>query len=76
MQRQVRTELRGLAPELAAEVDELAAAWLKSLLERLGSANHWELRPKQVNDPIWGTIELAPWEVALLDTALLQRMRA
>ncbi|MFB6461487.1 HD domain-containing protein [Bradyrhizobium tunisiense] len=75
MQRQVRTELRGLAPELAAEVDELAAAWLKTLLERLGSTNHWEFRPKQINDPIWGTIELAPWEVALLDTALLQRMR-
>lgn len=32
-------------------------------------------RPKQVNDPIWGTVELLPWEVALLDTPLLQRMR-
>ncbi|HTV54963.1 MAG TPA: HD domain-containing protein [Terriglobia bacterium] len=28
-----------------------------------------------MNDPIWGTIELRAWEVALLDTPLLQRLR-
>lgn len=28
-----------------------------------------------MNDPVWGTIELLPWEVGLLDTPLLQRMR-
>src|SRR5262249_5911402 len=30
---------------------------------------------KSINDPIWGTIELYPWEVALLDSPLLQRLR-
>lgn len=75
MERPVRTELRELAPELAGELDELALGWLQPLLQRLDDANRSAARPKQINDPIWGTIELAPWEVALLDTALLQRMR-
>lgn len=75
MQRPVRNELREIAPELTGELDGLAHDWLGPLLQRLNDANHSEFRPKQINDPIWGTIELAPWEVALLDTALLQRMR-
>jgi HD superfamily phosphohydrolase len=75
MQAQVRNQLRELAPELAGELDGLANAWLSPLLQRLNDPNRQEFRPKQINDPIWGTIELAPWEVALLDTALLQRMR-
>ncbi|MGJ4897474.1 HD domain-containing protein [Bradyrhizobium oligotrophicum] len=75
MQPPVRNELRGLAPELTGEADGLAQDWLASLLHLLDDSNRWEFRPKQINDPIWGTIDLAPWEVALLDTALLQRMR-
>lgn len=31
--------------------------------------------PKIVNDPVWGTIELRPWEVVILDSPLLQRLR-
>jgi len=34
-----------------------------------------QLRPKQINDAIWGSVELLPWEVGLVDTPLLQRMR-
>jgi HD superfamily phosphohydrolase len=30
---------------------------------------------KEINDPLWGTISLAPVEVALLDTPLIQRLR-
>ena len=71
----VRQQLRGLAPELAAELDILVGRWLSPLITRLNDQNYRQFRPKQVNDPIWGTIELTPWEVALLDTPLLQRMR-
>ena len=31
--------------------------------------------PKIVHDPLWGTIRLYPWEVAILDLPLFQRLR-
>ena len=71
----MRRRLREKAPELSKQVDALVAEWLKPLLEKLDAGRFAEFRPKQVHDPIWGTIELLPWEVALLDTPLLQRMR-
>ncbi|MEQ1613258.1 MAG: HD domain-containing protein [Hyphomicrobiaceae bacterium] len=64
-----RKGLQRIAPTLLGEINTLVSAWLPA--ERL----HGGFRPKQVNDPIWGTVELLPWEVALLDTPLLQRMR-
>jgi HD superfamily phosphohydrolase len=71
----VRSRLRNAAPALTARIDRLATAWVERLTIRLANTNSPPFRPKQVNDPIWGTIELLPWEVALLDTPLLQRMR-
>jgi HD superfamily phosphohydrolase len=70
-----RSRLRSAAPALTSRIDELTGAWLGRLAARLADSNSPPFRPKQVNDPIWGTIELLPWEVALLDTPLLQRMR-
>lgn len=67
--------VRELAPALFAEVDPIVAEWLAELLAKLEGDDVGAFRPKQVNDPIWGTIELAPWEVALLDTPMLQRLR-
>lgn len=67
-----RYEARAAAPDLTVEIDELCEEWLRPLSEGLESA---EFRPKQINDAVWGTVELLPWEVALLDTPLLQRMR-
>src|ERR1700704_464905 len=72
---ELRKRLLQAAPTLLAQTDSLVEGWLSELLEKLGTSNFPEFRPKQVNDPIWGTIELLPWEVALLDTPLLQRMR-
>jgi HD superfamily phosphohydrolase len=63
------------APELSKEIDTLTSTWLASLIDKLNDNAPLEFRPKQVNDPIWGTIELLPWEVALLDTPLIQRLR-
>jgi hypothetical protein len=71
----LRKRLLEVAPRLAAEAESLVEGWLSDLLEKLRTGEVPEFRPKQVNDPIWGTIELLPWEVALLDTPLLQRMR-
>jgi len=63
------------APDLFSELASLVGGWLSPLLERLSRGALTEYRTKQLNDPIWGTIELHAWEVALLDTPLLQRLR-
>jgi len=70
----IRSALRQAAPSLAKQIDELCADWVGSLRENLDESPQ-RFRPKQLNDPIWGTIELHPREVALLDSRLLQRMR-
>src|SRR4051794_16809934 len=30
---------------------------------------------KEFNDPVWGTLQLRPWEVVIVDSPLLQRLR-
>ncbi len=35
----------------------------------------WPDGPKIIHDPLWGTIRLEPWEVAILDLPLIQRLR-
>jgi len=70
--------LRATCPELCRSVDALAADWLKSAIDRLEDLDQGRdpsLRSKQINDPIWRTVELEPREVLLLDSPLLQRMR-
>jgi HD superfamily phosphohydrolase len=59
------------APCLKAAVDDLIAAWLSPLLGAAKLSTH----ERRFNDPIWGTITLYPWEVAILDTPLFQRLR-
>ena len=44
-------------------------------LERLCSPRSHAGYPKTFNDPVWGTVELLPWETVLLDSPLLQRLR-
>lgn len=63
------------APVLAEQINGLVGSWLAKLEERLDRGPLSDVRPKHLNDPVWKTIELYPWEVALLDTPLLQRLR-
>ena len=49
--------------------------WTAPALERLNSPRSHTGYPKTFNDPVWGTVELLPWETVLLDTPLLQRLR-
>jgi hypothetical protein len=60
---------------LWAAVSELAKSWLGSIQITLERAPASRGFPKTFNDPIWGVIELYPWEVVLLDSLLLQRLR-
>ena len=67
-----RSRIRQIAPELSEKIDGLCETWLKSAEDRISAV---ELRPKQINDVVWGTVELLPWEVAILDSQMMQRMR-
>src|SRR5438552_1010915 len=70
----VRTALRAAAPLLVAEVESLTTAWLAPVFARLESGAVPSY-PKTLNDTVWGTVELIPCEVLLLDSPLLQRLR-
>lgn len=66
------------ADQLPKEVEELFARIEEFATEFVGNtAYHPRLpkNPKIVHDPLWGTIKLEPWEVALLDLPLFQRLR-
>ena len=65
--------IRSACPELTAQVNGLAEVWLSRLLADEGARG--PERDKHFNDPVWGTITLHPWEIALLDTPLVQRLR-
>ena len=69
---QLLGELARLAPRLKDAIDRLTSGWLSPILAGETVAPE---RDKHFNDAIWGTITLYPWEVALLDTPLFQRLR-
>ena len=58
-----------------AELGALTVGWTDPALERLNSPSSHAGYPKTFNDPVWGTVELLPWETVLLDSPLLQRLR-
>lgn len=63
---------------LAAHRDRLEA-WAKDLLDpylcRLRRHQPIYETAKEFNDPVWGTLQLRPHEVVILDSPLLQRLR-
>lgn len=61
-------------PAVISEIEELCREWLAPQVERLRLRQRFA-RPKVLNDPLWGSIRLYSWEVALLDSYLLQRLR-
>ena len=73
--RLIRERLMKAAPGLWRELSELAEQWTGPLRSRLEENAERSLAPKTFNDPIWGSIELFPPEVLLLDSPLLQRLR-
>lgn len=73
--RKLWLELQRNSPALCAAIDALTAAWLGSVLERLEGDEGVSSRPKTLNDAVWGTIELLPCEILLLDSPMLQRLR-
>jgi hypothetical protein len=71
----IRQRLEGASQGLWDELSQLAERWTAGLRRRLDENSELPPSPKTFNDPIWGTIELFPCEVLLLDSPLLQRLR-
>ena len=66
--------MKGSAPGMWAEIHCLCERWLEEPVKR-SRLPRTSYRIKHLNDPIWGTIELMPWEMILLDSELVQRLR-
>lgn len=71
----MRKQLADVAPTLWHELSMLTEKWLRPVISRLNTCITSQGFPKTFNDPIWGVIELFPWEVSLLDSPMLQRLR-
>lgn len=69
----LRTEIQKRSPRLWAELNELAKESLAPALRGLEEGE--KPRHKSINDPVWGVVDVMPWEVVLLDTPFLQRLR-
>lgn len=61
---------RRIAGDIGAVVEE----WLRPYLDQLDQ-RRTGFSDKVLNDCIWGSIRLLPWEVALLDSPVIQRLR-
>lgn len=72
---QLYNEIATAGGHLWTQISKLASEWLAPVLTKLESQPCSTCFPKAFNDPVWGTIELYPWEVLLLDSPLLQRLR-
>lgn len=64
----------GPARDLKNALEAQAEAWLAGYTAKLG-ARSTSLDEKVVNDAVWGSVRLYPWEVAVLDSPLMQRLR-
>ena len=72
---QLRLDLQRSSPTLWSELSALARSWTAPALEKLATNRSHAAYPKTFNDPVWGVVELMPWETVLLDSPLLQRLR-
>lgn len=73
---ELRALLESETPRLWAEINAIAVEWASPILENLeGLPSERTAFPKTFTDPILGPIELFEWEVALLDSPMLQRLR-
>lgn len=66
------TQNSELCDTLRSDIDEFAAEFVENAAY---ARTRFPKNAKIIHDPLWGTIRLQPWEVALLDLPLFQRLR-
>ena len=69
-------QLEKRVPTLWSAVNALSESWTAAVIENLERRSGSRIPfPKIFTDPVLGPIELFDWEVAILDSPLLQRLR-
>ncbi len=74
MSRPLWPELPLSLAALGAELQSVFGSSLASYCERLRPLRT-PRKAKIINDPIWRTIRIEPWEITVLDSPILQRLR-
>jgi hypothetical protein len=66
-----------LPPTLGAVSADLQKAFGEPLMEFINLVRHGErsFRPKVINDPVWRMVRIEHWEVVILDSPIVQRLR-
>lgn len=72
----LRVGLPVVLGEASAELQNLFSADLRAYSQRLRDRRGRPTGAKIINDPVWQTIRLESWEVAIVDSPVLQRLRA
>ena len=54
---------------------DLAQRYITPYIERIERVGLAPSSPKEVHDPVWGTIALTPLDVAVIDSPIIQRLR-
>ena len=71
-------DIRALPPILggiSADLKEIFGPRLRSYVEAIRHLPSRPKRPKVINDSIWKTVRLEPWEMVVLDSFPIQRLR-
>lgn len=71
----LRQTLAKEAPALWLEISAIASVWASPIADNLRQLALSRGFPKTVNDPVWGTVDVFPAEIAILDSPMLQRLR-
>lgn len=69
------TQEQELLQRLKAFAESFAREALTKYTDRIRTVQRVSQSPKEVNDPIWGTVKLTPLELIVLDCPLVQRLR-
>ena len=64
-----------LLGSISADVLDVFREPLRRYAQLLRDRRNYPAGPKVINDPIWRTVRIEPWEVAILDSPVVQRLR-
>lgn len=67
----------GLPQSLGIVSSDIQRVFSKSLKDYIDIVRreHKSFRPKVINDPVWRMVRIEPWEVIVLDSPVVQRLR-
>jgi len=62
------------ADNLLEQIENVVRKWIEPYLQEINDRSE-SFSDKVINDSVWGPIRLYPWEVAILDSPIIQRLR-